>query len=116
VIETAGWVIRGLYSTSTLLAAGFALLCLHTVLQDRETSIALRKWCSRMAMTSAALSCAWVVTLTAELGGEWPAALDPYYYQIIGKSPAAELMLWRSFALIGLLCWSRFAAPSWLGT
>ena len=115
MIETAGWIARALYSTSTLLAAGFALLCLFSILDDRRTTATLQKWCVRLSIIGLIIPLAWAATLVAELGGEWSATLDTYYYQIIWSGPAVELMLWRSLAFIGLICWSKFATHGWLG-
>jgi len=115
MIETAGWVVRGLYSTATLLAAGSALLCCFTVSSDSVSTIGLRKMCARMAVLGLVLPCVWIATLAAELGGDWSSTLDPYYYQLIWSSTAAELILWRSIALFGLLIWSSIAAHTWVG-
>lgn len=116
MIETVSWVVRGLYSTTTLLAIGFALLCFFTVAQEQSTTVALRRMCARMAFLSLVLSSVWIATLAAELGDEWSASLDPYYYSIIQSTPATEMVLWRSLALVGLLIWSIKAPFAWLGT
>ena len=116
MIETVSWIVRGLYSTTTLLSAGFALLCLFTVADDNSTTVALRRMCALFAAISLALSCVWVACLAAELGDEWLASLDPYYYSMIQSSPAIDMVLWRSLALISLIAWSyRTVLPAWLG-
>lgn len=115
MIETVGWIVRGLYSTTTLLSAGFSLLCIFTVADDKSSTTALRRMSAHLAVISLTLSCVWIATLAAELGGEWPASLDPYYYSIIQSSPATDMVLWRSVGLICLIAWSYTTGiPSWL--
>lgn len=116
MIEAVSWIVRGLYSTTTLLSAGFALLCFFTVADHKSTTTALRRMCAHLATISLVLSCVWIATLAAELGDEWPASLDPYYYSMIRSSPATEMVLWRSLALISLIVCSYSAVlPAWLG-
>lgn len=116
MIETVGWIVRGLYSTTTLLSAGFALICFFTVSDDKLSSTALRRMSAHLAVISLTLSCLWIATMAAELGGEWPASLDPYYYSIIQSSPATDMVLLRSLGLICLIAWSYTTGiPTWLG-